>query len=429
MIKRFDFGNLFYKNKFVMGFSMVLSFILWCFVSIYISLGDEGEQERTITGVPIAFEILENTGKEGELKVFTNSDDENVTATVNIKGSRLVVGRVTKNDIKVVATHPSKAITSPGTYDMVLSAKKNSAIKNYSITSIVPGAVKVMVDHYKEQQFEVQSNIAYDVEPGYFAGKTKFSPSNISISGPDSVVSKIEKVVAVDKIDGILLESVSFESKIVLCDANNEEINSNYLIMSAKSVKTTIPIMFRKILPIKVQTKNQPSNYLSVAHRIKISPEKIEIAGSKKTLESLNEVKLSALDFSRVSLTNNSFDLSLESIADCGTVNENSNVKLTIDTAGLISRKISVRKFEVLNAPTDKNIGVETTKIEVEAIGPEFSIKTLKEDDLIAKLDLQGIVVGENKGQVEIPSQVEIFARGDCWIFGKYTAKINISKK
>jgi YbbR domain-containing protein len=410
-----------------MGFSIILSFVLWCIVSVYISLGNEGDQEKTIADVPIIFDFLENEEKEGELRAFSGKSNENTTATVSIKGNRLIVGRITKNDIQVTATNQSNTITSVGTYNMVLSAKKNSTIKNYSIVSISPNFVKVMVDRYKEQRFDIQSNIAYDADPEYFVGKTKFSPSNVLVSGPDSLVSKIERVVATKKIDYTLTESTSFEAKIILYDKNNEEINSDFLIVSLETVKTTIPILFKKSLSTKVQFKNGPIDMISFISRVKLSLNEVEMAGPKKFLENLKEVNLSPLDACKIDLENNSFDVSVETLQDCRTVNENLSVKVEIDTIGLSEKEVSVKKYNIVNVADDKNIEVKTDHIDVKVVGPEHSVRTATGDDFVIKLDLQGTVINENTSrQIEVPAQIEAPGKKDCWIYGKYTAKIDI---
>jgi YbbR domain-containing protein len=405
-----------------MVFSIVSSFVLWCVVSLFFSFAGEDDQYSCILDVPITVDLPESFKSEG-LRIF-NNEDSNV-ARVFVKGNRLVIGRLTKNDVQVICDQIT--VTSPGIYEVQLSVKKITELRKFSVVSINPPTAKVMIDRYREQQFDIQDGIKYNASSQYFASKTKFSPQNVIVSGPESIVSKIDRVVGTGEIGGILSEGVTFDSKLLLYGYNNEEIDSKFLTVSVRQSQATIPILYKKIIPIGLMFKNIPKNADFVKNRIKIIPPEVEVAGPKKILESLSEVKLAPLDFSKIALGLNEFTLPLDLPVDCRNISDNAEIKIYINTEGLFKKFMTLKRFETMNIPKDKEVSVKTSYINVEIMGPKDSVEKLKDDDLLAKLDFKE--KGDTTGQTEISVQIEVTTSGDCWALGDYSTRVNIFKK
>ena len=139
---------------------------------------------------------------------------------ITISGSSFIVSQVQKENILVTALQAG-TIDRAGTYTLVLSAKQQGTLSGYEIsqTSLVPQTIQVLVDRLKEQSFEITDNIQYKTDPEYFAGTTKFTPEKITVSGPESIVNKIDKVQADYTISETLTSSQSLTVPIVLYDA------------------------------------------------------------------------------------------------------------------------------------------------------------------------------------------------------------------
>ena len=138
-IKKINLGRLFYNNKFVAAFSVVLSLIIW--IIVY-SSGTESVPV-TISDIPVDIQLSNSAIQDG-LKIFSSHD---LKARVEIAGNRLVIGQVTKDNIQISASLAAGTIMSPGNYTLELSAKKVGLLKDYEIVSDVkPSVVTDKVD-------------------------------------------------------------------------------------------------------------------------------------------------------------------------------------------------------------------------------------------------------------------------------------------
>ena len=167
-IKRFNLGRLFYNNKVVMLFSVIIAFIFW----IILSTSASESTTKLITDIPISVSLSESA-KESGLTVFGTDD---IKAEVSVTGNRLILGQLSKSDIQITAQQSANMINSTGKYTLELSAKKNSILTDYEFSSSVsPKFVTVVVDRYKSQTFDITPNIKFTADTDYFVAPISLS--------------------------------------------------------------------------------------------------------------------------------------------------------------------------------------------------------------------------------------------------------------
>lgn len=82
-----------------------------------------------------------------------------------------------------------------------------------------------------------------------------------------------------------------------MLDDSGQAVDSQYLTMSTDTVEVSLTVYARKTLSLKPAFLNMPADFPQ--DRISVSPETIEVAGAKDTLENLTELTLdSAVNFS-----------------------------------------------------------------------------------------------------------------------------------
>ena len=186
VLKKIKLNKLFYNNKFVAFFSVISASIIW----IVVSFNDTQSTPITIDDIPIKVSLSEGAIEDG-LQVFRGND---MTASVEISGSRFVVGQITKSDIQVFTPQSASTITTPGNYTLELAAKKIERVgtlQNYEITSnIKPSVVTVMVDRYREAEFTIEPEINFTPKSDFYVGTTALSEQKVTLSGPESEISK-----------------------------------------------------------------------------------------------------------------------------------------------------------------------------------------------------------------------------------------------
>lgn len=418
-IKKFKLGNLFYNNKFVIGFSILLSFLIW----LFITLNSTDERHVTISEIPVNIPLSDSAQNDG-LRVFSGQD---IKAEVSISGNRMVIGQINKSDIQVVAQQ-AIAITSPGNYTLELTAKKASIVTNYEFSSVVsPRFVTIMVDKYREIEFDVEDAIQYKSDPSYFASSTTFSSSKVIVSGPESEVSRVKRVVAQGEIHDVLTSTKTIKSPLVMYDSYGDIISNENIILSVDEVDATIPILMKKVVPISAVFENKPEGFDLSNSVLKIEPSEVEIAANEDILSGMESVNLKPLDFAKVGINDSNFDLELDLPPGAKNLSNTYSVNLNIDTSRMSSVIGILTKFEFINLPEDKNAKVNTSYVYVRIIGPRNQINGLLGSDLIAYIDMKDKELFE--GNTEMPIKIKVNNKDSCWAYGEYKVNIQVSQK
>ncbi|HEX2985870.1 MAG TPA: CdaR family protein [Caproiciproducens sp.] len=420
--KKFSIGRLFYSDNFVMIFSVIASIILWVFMA---STNSE-EFPHAIDNVPVVITLSDAAQQDG-LKVFSPI---NATATVSIKGNSLIVKQITASDLQVVAPLAS-TITSPGSYTFNLSVQKKGTLTDFDVVSITPNQAIINVDRYKEKTFSIESVIKYKSDyksdPSYFVSAPVLSSDTVTISGPEREISQVNRVAIEYEIGDTLTESKSFTSDLILYDANGNKITSNKLKLSQTKVDVTIPVLSRKIVPVNIGFTNKPSGLILTPEQITIDPQNIEIAGPKDILNNLTNISLNPLDFSSISPSKNSFDVSVTLPNGCKNLSNTPVAKVTLNLGSLSVRSMAVSNFTVKNLAADKTATIYTKNLPVTVYGPESEVSKLTENNLVAQIDMAG---KENfTGHTEMPVTFTVNGAGSSWVYGSYMANISVSPK
>ncbi|WP_277668526.1 YbbR-like domain-containing protein [Caproiciproducens galactitolivorans] len=418
-IKKFSIGRLFYNDKFVMFFSVLMAIGLW----IFMALTDTEEFPRQITDVPIIIRLSDAAQEDG-LKVFS---PVNQTATVSIKGNSLVVKQIQASDLEVVAQLAS-TITSPGNYTFDLSVNKKGTLSDFDVVSISPSQANISVDRYAEKTLPIENEIKYKPDyksdPSYFVSTPTFSVDTVTVSGPEKEVSRVSKVSVQYQINDTLRESKSFTTDLVLTDASGNKIVSNKIKLSQDKVDVTIPVLSRVVLPLSASFTNKPAGLSLSADQITISPQSIEVAGPKDVLANLTEITLAPIDFSGVSPTTSTFDVNVSLPASCKNLSNIPVAKVSLNLGFMATRKMVVSNFAIKNLAAGKTASVYTKNLTVTVVGPESEITKLTENSLSAQIDMSG---KENfTGHTEMPVSISVGNSSSCWVYGSYMANISV---
>ena len=415
-LSKFKFENLFYNNRFVIVFSFFVSFITWIIVS---SNGSESNP-ITISDIPVTVQLSDTAIQDG-LRIFSGHD---IKAKVAITGNRLIVGQVTKDDIQIVAQQASTTIRSPGKYMLELTAKKASVLTDYEfVSSVDPAFTTVMVDRYREAEFDVETDINFTANPEYFVGALTLSSPKVVLSGPESEISKIKKVVARGEISNELQSTAYIKTPLTLYDAYGQSISSETIALSTDEVQVTIPVLKRKKVPVLVDFINKPEGIEASGDIVKISPDSIEIAGPKETIDSLESVNLSPIDFSCVDLKNNEFDLPIDLPSGCKSLDNTYTAQVSLNLSGFREKTLWITQFSFLNVPSGRNASVYAGGINVKFVGSLSKISAIRASDVLIEIDL--MQKEDASGYMEVPAKVKLDNNG-VWAYGEYQTNIRL---
>ena len=266
--------------------SMVIAFAIW----FVINANSQTESNVTISNIPVTIDLPQEAIDDG-LEVFGAED---VIASVEVTGNRITVGSLSPSDIQVVALQ-SNSIIAPGPYTLELSAKKNSVKTNYSFASnVTPSNITVYVDKYKEKEFTIVDELVYKVEEGYYANSS-LSETVVTVSGPETEVSSIDKVVVQGTLEGSVSSATSGNFDLVFLNADGEKLNLKMSTVSVESVKATLNALPILEVKLKVDAINAPKSH--PAHLPAATPENCRCAGRRLQLSPVGSSVPSALSF------------------------------------------------------------------------------------------------------------------------------------
>lgn len=412
-------NRLLNSNKAAFIFSLILSFCIW----VKLSTSSSEKITKTITNIPIIVSLSESA-KEAGLVVFGLDD---LYAEVTVSGNRITLGQLTKDDITVFAQQSAGIINTTGNYTLELSAKKNSRISNYEILDkVFPRSVNVMVDRLQSKKLNIEQNITCKTDQEHIITAVTLSEPEITVTGPESIVSDISRVLVEKEIKDILVENTSIKDlPLSLYDSGGKKITTTNLTFSTNKVDATISILSRKTVNITPVFLNKPQNFILNKNRISLDCTKLEIAANKEILGSINEIQLEPLDFSSIDLNSKEFNLPLKLPNGVMVLSDVSLVNLKLNTEGMQEKQVKVNNISFINASAGQNAVPLTKNITVEIIGPYNEIRNIKSENLCAEIDL---LQKENfKGILELPVNIKIALPSSCWVYGKYNATVQIS--
>lgn len=419
-LKNVNWGKLFYNNKFVAAFSILSSLIIW----IVVSSSSTESNPVTISDIPINVPLSESAVQDG-LKIFSGHD---LKARVEIAGNRLVVGQVTKDNIQISASQSAATIMSPGNYTLELSAKKVGLLKDYEIVSDVkPSVITVMVDRYRESEFNIEPEINFNPKQGYFVGNTVLSSQKVTLSGPETEISKIKKVKILSNIPGEISSPITLKLPIIMYDAYDKQILSETISASVNEVEASIPVLMKKEIEILPDFSNLPPGidikreYKDFA---KVNPSKLEIAGPEEIVSVLKNVKLDAIDFNKVNFQNSKFVLPINLPQGCRSLNNVYSAEVNLNLSQFRERVFSINQFSFKNLPAGKKADVYNRSINVVVLGPLSEINSIKQSDIVAEINFEG--KNDFLSSMEMPVNLYIKDSNKSWIYGQYYVNVNI---
>lgn len=418
-MKKQSFFSRWMKNNYVLfAVSLLISLVIWGYMTFTSSSTDT---TFTVNDVPIQIELSEDARALG-LQVFTTDTPK---ASVTVSGNRTVLGMVSASDFNVTAA--ASSINASGNYTLPVSVNKRSTMGNFQIDNSSPATISVTVDYFKETEFQLQDGIIFYVEDGYY-GTASLPYNTISISGPQTEMLKIKKVVAKATISGTLKESQDVDAQIVLLDENDNEISQKLLKLSYDTVKATITVLPEKNVSVKPAFTNKPEGLEITDSMITVTPSTLLLAGPEKTLNTINSVNLEPIDFSKLTNQKVDFDeLAIEFPENCKSIGNYNSAKVTLDLSGLTTKTITVDKFTVEGLSKDYSSTVTSSSVSVVVVGAKADIDKLTASNITAVIDTSSL--SGKTGSVEMPVTFRFNGVTTCWAYGTYQANVTITKK
>lgn len=415
------FSRLISHNWVLMIFAFVISFTAW----FIISANSQSDSNVTISDIPITIELSEEAQQDG-LQIFSGAD---TTASVEVTGNRVTVGSLTSSDISVTANQTT-SIIGPGTYTLPLTAKKNSFKSNYNIVSnsVNPANVTIYVDKEKEETFDIENQIKYTVEEGYYVN-TSLNPNTVTVTGPESEVSQIASVAVQGTVEGVIDNNQTIQKELVYLNENGDQLELNMCTFDVDSVEVTLSVYPVIDVSLNVEVVNAPSSY----PKIGISPSSIKVAGPKDALAEItdNKFTVGTLDFAKLKneKITRVFDLSLPK--GCKVISGETSAAVSIDLSSYAKTAVTCKIASNIDSEKYK-VDFASNNVDVTIFGPEDLVEDLTASSISVIADFNDLLDEDISSTVSLQVPLKITLTNEyseCWVYDYYFANVTVTKK
>lgn len=419
-IKKQRISALFYNNRFLLVFSVITAIIIWLVVAVEFS-----ETTNVVRNVPVKIDysrIQDNLG----LEPF---GENNFTVDVTVSGKRHIVE---SDDIidDLVVTANTGYVNSVGLSKLNIEVSSSSIRPEYTIDAVSVESVDIYFDYFKEAEFVIEAEIDHKgslVPDGYYVDELIFPNNNtVKISGPESEVNKINRVVARASVEEPLRQSTTLEA--VLTALTKDGSSPKYISFNRQRdiVNLTIPVYKKMILSASCAFINKPSDYIEkVPFSVTVSPSSAEFAVAESKAEDLSSFEIATIDFSDLHSGENVFTFAAENVTGGMVIDSTEYFTVTVNVGGMSTQSYDAPSdVNFINNPDGGKVEfIEFGFTQLTVIGPAASLSELSSDKIVLNADLS-VVPPETKGMVVVPVTM---SDNDCWTFGEYTATVMIS--
>ena len=359
-------------------------------------------------------EYVESSDTIGKMCMPEQNQDN---VKIAITATKKVRDKIKITDIS--ATADLQQVVSLDTNPVMVPITVNCSTPGVSANDIkvTPQNLSVNLDEKETQEFVVNVSRG-DTKPGkdYEVGSLTANPEKVRITGPKTLINKIDKVNAAIDLDGNT-QDFTQDANLTIIDKNQEvlsdsEMNSLRIENNAKVVVTAKLWKIRQGVGISAGYVGTPAEGYQ-AGIVKTVPDTISVAGSIEGLESL------AANDNVITIPSDSIDISGESKDVEKKINIKNllpdNVKLTSDSSEDVwvtvsilpegSREFDVptKNIEVRNKPDDLQVTFVTAQIAVRIKSDTEDMDDLdSERDIKASIDLDG----KKEGDYEVPVKI-----------------------
>lgn len=340
-------------------------------------------------------------------------DEEQVPIRVTIKAQRKILDKISVNNIRAVADL-QQAVSLNTDPVMVPITVLCDHIMQDNI-EVSPQNLSLHLEDKDTQEFVV--NVTTDntkPDRGYEIGMLTSNPEKIKITGPTSLINKIDKVNASIDVDGAT-EDITTEKDVKIIDKNGEEftdsdmgyLNVSRVYVTAKLWKVQVNVK------IKAGYSGSPKSGYQV-ESVSTTPNVISVAGSEEALATLKDQNntITIPDYvadisdrdSDLEEKINISDYLPDGLKLTSDSSEDVFVRVNVLPMGSSVCEVPTKNIVVNHAPDGMQVSFDTANIEVRVQKTDSSLDDLTEDQIKASIDLSD--VGE--GSHEVPVSIEI---------------------
>ncbi|MGI5957794.1 MAG: YbbR-like domain-containing protein [Massiliimalia sp.] len=415
-------SQLFENNRFLLILSVLVAFVSWFLVSTTVN----PNANTTIKDVPVTIDLTDTAAENNGLSVVS---DKEITVDVAVRGKSYEIGNLDAEDFKVVPVNLGE-VTEPGMHELTLQVTPIVDLSEDTEAVAEPRRISVQFDRMEKKTFQLEASAPYkEAAEGYYIDQYIASPKELTISGPESIVSQISRCVVENKDKMEINNSSTIDGTLILYDANGQVIDDTYLSYPEDTqFKIAIPLYKQETLPFTFEFYNVPEGIDTDALEYTIEPvDELTVGIPVDAATDVSAISLGRVDFRKIDIKKSlTFDVSL--LAGYVNIDDINQVNVTFLTDEYDKTYISTSNLVVTNVPSGYEVEIISTKIsDIRFIGKKDQLEGLTPADVVATIDCSQI---QNffAGQQRVPVTITANNGKQVWAVGEKSALISIKE-
>lgn len=261
--------------------AVLFSVAIW-FIVININDPVDKQVFRNIPVEILHEEAVINAGKVYEVLDGTNVIDVTVWAKRSILD--------TLGEENIIATADMQEINF---MDTMVRIKLSTNKYNNRLESIGSNTENMLIsiEDLKREQFVISVAPVGAPAEGYIVGNVSTDQNVVRVSGPESVVSRVDRAEVSVNAEG-LTQDIRTNVSIRLYDKDNKPVEDENLKKSLDQVLVTLEILETKRVPLGLIFTGEPADGYALTGVIESNPSTVQIAGKGNAIRNISQINI-----------------------------------------------------------------------------------------------------------------------------------------
>lgn len=422
---KFSFSKIIRNNKVLFVLSLIISFGLW----IWVSVEKSPIVQSIISDVPVNIDLSGSVPEQLGLQIF---GDKDFKVDVTVSGKKYILASLDKDDITVTAV--TNYVDSSGEKTLQLRYEIAAGAEEFDVVSLSKSYIEVYFDMPKEVELSLQAEFNDDINKlipeNCILGDIVFSKQAVKVTGPASEINRIKKVVASVNITEKLEKNTTFIPEIKFVTDDGSKLVYSEIDADSRDITMSIPILKKVTLPASITFKSAPTSFASAPLNYTVSPSSITAAVPIDLVDTLKSISVATIDFADITKGINVFNISSADIEDIMVIPATASAfRVTVDASNMAAKTVSIpaSRARVSNKLAKYVIeNVDSGNLTFTLIGEKEALDTVNADDIVLNADMQSVKINENVDSLPVIATV---SNSKCWVHGRNTVKVSVSKK
>ena len=389
-------------------------------LGVWLYVGEEKTVSVTtqVHDLPVEFAGEDTTMAEKGLMLLSGYD---TTVDLKLKGPRMVLWKLDKDEIRIVADTSSVQDTGVQTLTYEVVYPDNVQRNQIQVAWASLYSITVTVGELYTKEVDIYCDVNGNVPEGFVAENLLLDPAKLVLRAQrDDLLNVSYAKVEID-LSGAkqtVIKTVGFQ----LYDYNDIPIENDNIRAATKLIQVTVPVKTVKEVPLLINFVEATGSTMAQVD-YSIDPKKVILKGDKAVLDDISSIVLDTIYLQDLK-PSQSLHYEIPIPKDTELVGEKKEATVTIVVEGVSERRVSTTNFTCNNIPEGYEASVVTESLSVTLRGLSEEIDALDGSNLQIGADLSRIT---GEGSFTVPASVKIDGYSNVGVKGNYQVIVNVS--